>query len=120
MFRTALGNTTSKRFNSTFNFRRWAELNTGEKQRFVTDFVENYKRQYPGSKTNVSLKGLAMDMEKHNDAPSVFGIFYNDIWEISKARKESIYGSGKHINRNDLIKDYGRFGHETFHELLID
>lgn len=119
MFRTAIRNTFSKRYNSSFRFKRWAELTTAEKQKFVTDFVENYKKQYPGSKTNVSLRGLVMDMERYNDAPSVFGIFYNDIWEITKARKESLYG-GKQIDRRNLIKDYGRFGHETFHELLID
>lgn len=120
MFRSGVQGLIGKRFSSTFRYKRWEELTTPEKQKFVKSFVENYKEQYPGSKTNVSLKGLALDMDEYNDAPSVFGIFYDDIWRVSKAKKESLYNGKQQMDRSQVIKEHGRFAHETFHDLLIE
>lgn len=89
--------------NRSFLFKKWYELDMIEKQRFIKRFVDNYKVQYPSSKTNVSLKGLSVGMDEHHDSPSVFGIFYDDIWTI--------------VNKTG--KSTGRFGHNSFHKLLI-
>lgn len=88
---------------TTNTFKSWYELSVQEKQRFINGFVENYRIQYPGSKTNVSLKGLSNGMDEHRDSPSVFGIFYNDIWK----------------NVNTANKNCHRFKHPSFHRLLI-
>ncbi|CCE90223.1 Mlo1p TDEL_0B00940 [Torulaspora delbrueckii] len=62
-------------------FKRWYELEMHEKQRFVNGFVALYREQYPVSRSNGSLQGLSAKMnDHHRDSPSVFGIFYNDIW----------------------------------------
>lgn len=82
-------------------FRRWHELNLDEQHEFIHKFAENYKRQYPSSKTNVSIKGLMNDMEKYRDSPSVFGIFYNSICDYI-----------------DHGRDNGRFSHESFHSIV--
>lgn len=121
MYRSPLRITRLTRFQSTFPYKKWSGLSIREKQTFVTEFVENYRVQYPGSKTNVSLKGLSLDMEKFNDAPSVFGIFYNDIWQLLKKSKDALYlnDTKKPIIRND-IKETGRFSHESFYELLVE
>lgn len=93
-------------------YKRWYELNLKEKQSFIHHFVNNYKTRYPGSKTNVSLKGLASGMDAHNDSPSVFGIFYNDIWRVV-----SKCGSSENAKTN--CKKGNRFNHDSFHRLLI-
>lgn len=119
MLRIGVCRVIGKRANSSSSFRKWSNLSTYERQRFVTQFVNNYKEQYPGSKTNVSLKGLALDMEKFDDAPSVFGIFYNDIWELFHLRRNAIY-SEKSTDKKESQKKYGRFGHSSFLDLLVE
>ncbi|QLG73555.1 hypothetical protein HG535_0F00650 [Zygotorulaspora mrakii] len=91
-------------------YKKWYELSLHEKQLFIRTFVDNYKRHYPGSKTNVSLRGLATGMDAHSDSPSVFGVFYNDIWgTVSRPPKAELATSNK---RN-------RFNHPSFCTLLI-
>ncbi|CCD27258.1 Mlo1p NDAI_0K00670 [Naumovozyma dairenensis CBS 421] len=70
---------TSKNINGV-GYKKWYELTLKEKHQFINSFVENYKLHYPSSKTNVSLKALALGIDEYQDSPSVFGIFYNDIW----------------------------------------
>lgn len=94
-----------------FPFKKWHELNMSQKQEFIQLFVKNYRHQYPSSKTNVSLKGLSIGMDEHNDSPSVFGIFYNDIW---KSFKNEQLGTN-----NDNMKSGSRFSHPSFKQLLI-
>ncbi|SCV01747.1 LANO_0F13322g1_1 [Lachancea nothofagi CBS 11611] len=108
------------RFQSQFAFKKWADLNLSQKQEFVQGFVENYRKQYPGSKTNVSLKGLSIGMENHGDAPAVFGIFYDDVWGLCKKSKEALYSQEEQIVRRNDIKQTGRFGHESFYDLLVE
>ena len=81
-------------------FRSWRSLTLKQKQSFINKFTNNYKKLYPGSKTNVSFAALKMDMEEFNDAPSLFGIFYEDL------------RNGK------MIKS--RLSHESFNHLLIE
>ncbi|SCU89159.1 LAME_0E02410g1_1 [Lachancea meyersii CBS 8951] len=110
----------ARRFQSDFPYKKWSDLSLYQQQDFVKGFVENYKKQYPGSKTNVSLKGLSIGMKDHADAPAVFGIFYNDVWNLCKKSKENLYSGAKQaLQRND-IKQTGRFGHESFYDLLVE
>ncbi|AET38390.1 Mlo1p Ecym_2680 [Eremothecium cymbalariae DBVPG len=102
------------------SFKKWHDLTVPERQQFVNDFVENYKKQYPGSKTNVSLKGLALDMKGFGDAPAVFGIFYNDIWMLRKQKYEMLYTNIDNSYLRNNIKEHGRFSHESFHDLLVE
>ncbi|CUS21462.1 LAQU0S03e03158g1_1 [Lachancea quebecensis] len=120
MFRSRTLFRALNRCQSTFAYKRWADLSTPQKQHFIKDFVENYRRQYPGSKTNVSLKGLALGMEEHADAPAVFGIFYDDIWGLCKKTKESLYSGEKRTAQRNDIKQTGRYGHESFYDLLVE
>ncbi|CAI4035721.1 hypothetical protein SMKI_13G3720 [Saccharomyces mikatae IFO 1815] len=94
-----------------FPFKKWHELSMSQKQEFIQRFVKNYKHQYPSSKTNVSLKGLCIGMDEHNDSPSVFGIFYNDIWKKFKNEQPG--------SKNDDTKSGNRFSHPSFKHLLI-
>ncbi|SCU97414.1 LADA_0H06172g1_1 [Lachancea dasiensis] len=120
MLRSPLAIKFGRRFQSDFTYKKWIHLSLPQKQDFVKGFVENYRKQYPGSKTNVSLRGLALDMEGHGDAPSVFGIFYDDVWELCKKSKEGLYSEERQaLQRND-IKQTGRFGHESFYDLLVE
>ncbi|CCF56680.1 hypothetical protein KAFR_0B03840 [Kazachstania africana CBS 2517] len=99
--------------NNTSKYKRWFELTKTEKQSFIRAFVDNYKKQYPKSRTNLSLRELSNDMTKFDDSPSVFGIFYNDIWkEVTNTSKSD--GSNKHAQGDS------RFAHPTFKTLLID
>lgn len=62
-------------------FKRWYELETHEKRRFVNGFVALHREQYPVSRSNGSLEGLSTKIDEHHpDSPSVFSVFYNDIW----------------------------------------
>ena len=96
-----------------FPYKKWQELDMHQKQEFIQRFVKNYRHQYPSSKTNVSLKGLIIGMDEHNDSPSVFGIFYNDIWKSLKNEPENA-GSGLIRTRSG-----NRFSHPSFRQLLI-
>lgn len=59
-------------------------------------------------------------MEQHSDAPSVFGIFYDDVWSLCKRSKEELQsGEKRALQRND-IRQTGRFGHESFYDLLVE
>lgn len=89
-------------------YKEWYELTTKEKQKFIKDFVKNYKTHYPGSRTNVSLKGLAMGMDEYEDSPSVFGIFYNDIWKL----QESTAANEKNKKYETHFID-NRFAHQS-------
>ena len=75
-----------------------------EKKVFIQRFVLNYQMQYPESKTNISLKELAVNREEYKDTPSVFGIFYDDIW------KNKRYGT---------VDSNKRFHHACFKNLLV-
>ncbi|CAR21994.1 Mlo1p [Lachancea thermotolerans CBS 6340] len=119
MFRFQAPFATLSRRQSTFAYKKWVDLETSQRQQFIKGFVENYRKQYPGSKTNVSLKGLALGMEDHADAPTVFGIFYDDIWGLCKKSKESLYSGEKSAAQRNDIKQTGRFGHESFYDLLV-
>lgn len=104
------------RFQSTHvgpGFRKWSELKLSERQDFIKGFVKNYKKLFPQSKTNLSLKTLSMDMDKFEDSPSVFGIFYNDI------HKETLKdaASNASVNTPSAGSD-NRFVHPSFHKLL--
>ncbi|SCW01698.1 LAFE_0E05336g1_1 [Lachancea fermentati] len=101
-------------------YKRWRDLSLAQKQEFVHRFVDNYSAQYPGSKTNVSLRGLALDMEQHNDAPSVFGLFYDDILKLSEKSRDRLYANQELTPKRNNIAETGRFGHESFYDLLID
>ncbi|CAI4048811.1 hypothetical protein SKDZ_13G3780 [Saccharomyces kudriavzevii ZP591] len=94
-----------------FPYKKWHELDMLQKQEFIQRFVKNYRHQYPSSKTNVSLKGLSIGMDEHNDSPSVFGIFYNDIWKSFKSEQRE--------PGNDGIRTGNRFSHPRFKQLLI-
>ncbi|CEP62834.1 Mlo1p LALA0_S06e04896g [Lachancea lanzarotensis] len=120
MFSLKLLTKNAKRFQHTFAFKKWSDLSLKQQQTFVKGFVDNYKKQYPGSKTNVSLQGLSIDMENHQDAPAVFGIFYNDVWDLCKKSKQNLYSKDVNaLQRND-IKLTGRYGHESFYDLLVE
>ncbi|SCU83488.1 LAFA_0D03906g1_1 [Lachancea sp. 'fantastica'] len=120
MFNAKLLVRNTRRFQSGTAFKKWSDLSLNQQQNFVKGFVENYKKQYPGSKTNVSLQGLSIGMEAHGDAPAVFGIFYNDVWNLCKKSKDSLYSNeAKALQRND-IKQTGRYGHESFYDLLVE
>ena len=69
--------------------RPWASLPIKQKQGFINKYCQTYKTLYPGSKTNVSLQALKMDMIKFNDAPSLFGIFYEDL-RLNKVHKSRL------------------------------
>lgn len=101
-------------------YKRWRDLSLAQKQEFVHRFVDNYSAQYPGSKTNVSLRGLALDMEQHNDAPSVFGLFYDDILKLWEKSRDRLYANQELTPKRNNIAETGRFGHESFYDLLID
>ncbi|KAL6946354.1 hypothetical protein ACO0RG_000500 [Hanseniaspora osmophila] len=87
------------------SFKVWNSLSLLERQRFSTKFVQNYKKLYPGSKTNVSLNAMIVDMATFRDVPAVFQVFYNDISKLHMSET---------LNRNT----YGRFSHPSFVELL--
>ncbi|CAL9736066.1 hypothetical protein MOSE0_J01090 [Monosporozyma servazzii] len=88
-----------------YKYKRWYELKPEEKRVFVQQFVYNYQKQYPESKTNLSLKELAVNKEIYKDAPSVFGIFYDDIWK----------------NKRSGMDNYNkRFYHFSFKRLLVE
>jgi hypothetical protein len=80
--------------------RPWASLPLKQKQGFINKYCQTYKTLYPGSKTNVSLQALKMDMTEFNDAPSLFGIFYEDL------------------RKNTVTKS--RLSHDKFWDLLIE
>jgi hypothetical protein len=80
--------------------RPWASLSIKQKQGFINKYCQTYKTLYPGSKTNVSLQALKMDMIEFDDAPSLFGIFYEDL------RFNRVYKS--------------RLSHDNFWALLIE
>ncbi|AGO13662.1 AaceriAGL213Wp [[Ashbya] aceris (nom. inval.)] len=119
MWRNIAKTVTCRRWTHTGRYKQWRELSLGEQQRFARDFVENYRTQYPGSKTNVSLRGLTLNMEEHGDAPAVFGIFYNDIWRLRQQRQAALYGEGQQ-SPGSAVREHGRFAHESFHDLLVD
>ncbi|SMN22056.1 similar to Saccharomyces cerevisiae YMR252C Putative protein of unknown function [Maudiozyma saulgeensis] len=105
------------RYNTTQNkshFKRWSELELPERQQFIKEFVKNYKKQFPKSRTNLSLKMLSLDMDKFEDSPAVFGIFYNDIYkELAKEAGQSA------IVQSIAAREENRFTHHTFKKLLI-
>ncbi|CCK72134.1 Mlo1p KNAG_0J00510 [Huiozyma naganishii CBS 8797] len=88
------------------HYKRWYQLQLSEKQQFITRFVHNYKVQYPRSKTNVSLRELSHGMDQFQDSPSVFGIFYEDIWRRALEQGGPRTGS--------------RFDHPSFLKLLVE
>ncbi|CAB4252649.1 similar to Saccharomyces cerevisiae YMR252C Putative protein of unknown function [Maudiozyma barnettii] len=110
-------NNISIRYNSTETksyYKSWAELELPERQQFIKEFVKNYKKQFPKSKTNLSLKMLSLDMDKFEDSPAVFGIFYNDIYkELAREAGQSI------IAQSVAAREENRFIHSTFKRLLI-
>ncbi|KAH7586093.1 Hypothetical protein J6896_02171 [Nakaseomyces glabratus] len=83
-------------------FRRWHELDLAEQHKFIHRFAENYRKRYPGSKTNLSFRGLMKDIDTYKDSPSVFGIFYNSI-----------------CDNIDHGRDNGRFAHDSFRKLVL-
>ncbi|XBW35474.1 hypothetical protein QEN19_001047 [Hanseniaspora menglaensis] len=80
--------------------RPWKSLTIKQKQTFINKFTGNYRKLYPGSKTNVSFAALKLDMEQFDDAPALFGIFYEDL-------------------RNGKMKR-SRLSHESFFQLLVE
>lgn len=96
------------------HYKRWSELDLPERQLFIKEFVKNYKKQFPKSRTNLSLKMLSLDMDKFEDSPAVFGIFYNDILkELAKEAGQSVVAEAA-ANREE-----NRFVHHSFKRLLI-
>ncbi|KAL6950133.1 hypothetical protein ACO0QE_000809 [Hanseniaspora vineae] len=87
------------------SFRVWNKLSLLERQRFSTKFVQNYKKLYPGSKTNVSLNAMIVDMATYQDVPAIFQVFYNDISKLE-------------MNETLSRDTYGRFSHPSFVKLL--
>ncbi|AAS54278.1 AGL213Wp [Eremothecium gossypii ATCC 10895] len=120
MWRRVARTVTCRRWAHGGSYKQWHELGLDEQQRFARDFVENYRAQYPGSKTNVSLRGLTLNMEEHGDAPAVFGIFYNDIWRLRQQREAALYGAGQRVPAGSAVREHGRFAHESFHDLLVE
>lgn len=107
----------SMRFNSQLvspHYKRWSELELPERQLFIKEFVKNYKKQFPKSRTNLSLKMLSLDMDKFEDSPAVFGIFYNDILkELAKEAGQSV------VAQSVANREENRFVHHTFKRLII-
>ncbi|KAG0667888.1 hypothetical protein C6P45_005255 [Maudiozyma exigua] len=96
------------------HYKRWSELNLPERQLFIKEFVKNYKKQFPKSRTNLSLKMLSLDMDKFEDSPAVFGIFYNDILkELAKEAGQTV------VAELAANREENRFVHHTFKRLLV-
>lgn len=94
-------------------FKKWSELELAERQDFIKAFVKNYKKLFPQSKTNLSLKTLSMDMDKFEDSPAVFGIFYNDI--CKELYKEATPDAAA---KKTPPGSENRFVHHSFQKLL--
>lgn len=71
---------------SGVTIRSWKSLTLKQKQTFINRFTANYRTLYPGSKTNVSLAALKLDMEQFDDAPALFGVFYEDLRKGTMAK----------------------------------
>ncbi|KAH3900480.1 uncharacterized protein SCODWIG_03213 [Saccharomycodes ludwigii] len=76
-------------------YRRWNELTKRDRQNFIRRYVVLYKEKHPCSKSNVMYKGLASDMEEHDDTPFVFGIMYNELIDVALNKsKHNVKGVG--------------------------
>jgi len=77
------------------DFKKWAQLDVPEKQKFIRSFVDLFKEKNPCSKSNVMYKSLASGMEEYDDTPYVFGILYNEIRAVSLGEStDNTAGSG--------------------------
>lgn len=84
-------------------YKRWYELSLAEKQFFVSTFRVIFRNRYPASGTNSTLHLLSRSAGDHHDSPSVFGIFYEDIWKVE----------------NRTGRDNHRFSDQAFRSLLV-
>lgn len=84
-------------------YKRWYELSPPEKQLFVSAFSVIFRSRYPASGTSSKLHVLSPPSVDHHDSPSVFGIFYEDIWKV-----ENRTGRNNH-----------RFSDQSFRSLLV-
>ncbi|AMD22391.1 HGR052Cp [Eremothecium sinecaudum] len=102
-------------------YKQWRSMNIKQKQGFINGLVATYAEQYPGSKSNVSFKSLKQDMEFYGDAPAVFGVIYDSIWELQKVKQKLIHSNDDgHKWVTDNIIEHGRFAHHRFQELLVE
>lgn len=84
-------------------YKKWFELSKNEKDVFVTTFRDIYKNRYPASGTNSKLHTLLPKTQDPFDTPSLFGIFYDDIWKV--------------VNRTN--RNNHRFSDQSFRGLLV-
>lgn len=84
-------------------YKKWFELSTIEKDVFVSTFRDIYRNRYPASGTNSKLHMLLPRTHDPYDTPSLFGIFYDDIWKV--------------VNRTN--RDNHRFSDQSFKSLLV-
>ncbi|GAV55925.1 hypothetical protein ZYGR_0AZ00960 [Zygosaccharomyces rouxii] len=103
-FKTArLPATDLRRVTDPSPYKKWFELSKIEKDVFVSTFRDIYKNRYPASGTNSKLHTLLPRTHDPHDTPSLFGIFYDDIWKV--------------VNRTN--RDNHRFSDESFRGLLV-
>ncbi|SCV04903.1 LANO_0G13960g1_1 [Lachancea nothofagi CBS 11611] len=89
-----------------FDYKKWADLSTKDKQTFINGYVDMYKEKHPCSHSNTMHRMLVGEMEEYGDTPYVFGILYNEIRSISQ--NESV----------DNVRGKDALGDPDFEKLL--